>query len=497
MTPARRAVAAFLLSLSGLLPRAAGQNEPLYGAGRGLELTVEGACEIALQQNLHLASEALVTDLALFNYRGSFGTYDWLFNAGAEVSDTQGQAQSIFGGQDVNTQSGNVGLTRFFETGGTFKANFLTVNTKTNSSTTLINPSTHDLVALTYSQPLLRGAWKDYNTALQREAELDWRKQMEVERAARQKLLLDVEIAYWNLVAARDQLDVKTSGVDLAKAQVEQEQRRLDAGVGTRLDVLQAETQVATREQERLEADVNVRGAADVLRALLFPGKDPARWETVLLPKTALPDDVSVDAAPAWTTAFEAALEQRAELRGQRMTIDIMALRHGLRRSEKRPSLDLELGVTGEGFSGDSSTALDDAFSFDFPTLSARLNYSIPIGNTSARWAVEAAWVELRRARLDYDQLESQIAAEVRLAVRQITYQAESVKAARKSIELAREQLKAEEARREVSITTNFQVLQFQQDLVTAISSERAARANFVKAQVVLAHAQGILGERP
>jgi outer membrane protein TolC len=217
----------------------------------------------------------------------------------------------------------------------------------------------------------------------------------------------------------------------------------------------------------------------------------------VLLPKTPLPDEVSSDQAPVWTSAFDIALDQRAELREQRFVIDVMALRHDLRKSDKRPALDLELGATGEGFSGQSSTAFDDAWSFDFPTFSARVNYTIPIGNTSARWALEAAWINLRRARLDYDQLESQIAAEVRLAVRQMVYQAESVKAARKSVELAREQLKAEEARREVSITTNFQVLQFQQDLVTAISSERAARANFVKAEVVLRHAQGTLGERP
>jgi len=104
---------------------------------------------------------------------------------------------------------------------------------------------------------------------------------------------------------------------------------------------------------------------------------------------------------------------------------------------------------------------------------------------------------DLRRARLEYSQIESRIAAEVRLAVRQMLYQAESVKAARKSIERASELLKAEEARRQVEITTNFQVLQFQQDLVAAISSEKAARANFVKAQVVLQHAEGLLGERP
>ncbi len=504
MIPARLAFAALLVCLTGSSGRASGSQDPppaqadsLYGAGKGLELTLEGACEIALQQNLGFASEVLNTDLALYNYRGSFGTFDWLFHAGGAWTDTKGQAQSVFGGEDVNSQSGSFDFTRFFDIGGTFKTSLSTVNTKTNSTITTVNPSTHDLVSLTYTQPLLRGAWREYNTALQRESELVWRQQVENERAARQKLLLDVSVAYWDLVAARDQLDVKVSSVDLAKAQVEQEKRRLDAGVGTRLDVLQAETQVATREQERLEADVRVRGAADVLRALIFPGKDPDKWETAILTKTPLPDEVSAGDAPTWTSALDLALDQRAELREQRMTIDLMALRHDLTRSDKRPQLNLELGATGEGFSGDSGTAFDDALSFNFPTLSARLNVSIPIGNTSARWAMEAAWINLRRARLDYAQIESRIASEVRLAVRQIQYQAESVKAARKSIELAREQLKAEEARRQVEITTNFQVLQFQQDLVAALSSEKAARANFAKALTVLKHAEGLLGERP
>jgi outer membrane protein TolC len=516
MIPVRRALAVFLVLLAAPPVRALAQQPPaapqqkpsgadpqvgdqagLYGAGRGLEITLDGALELALQQNMLFAAVVLDTELALYNYRGSYGTFDWLFHAGGGVSDTKGQAQSVFGGEDVNSQFGNLDFTRNFDIGGTFKAAFSTVNTKTNSAITTINPSTHDLVSLTYTQPLLRGAWREYNTAMQRESELVWRQQVERERAARQKLLLDVSIAYWDLVAARDQLEVKVSSVDLAKAQVEQEKRRLDAGVGTRLDVLQAETQVATRDQERLEADVRVRGAADVLRALIFPGKDPDRWETLILPKTPLPPEVSGDEAPPWTQALDLALDNRAELHEQRMVIDMMALRHDLRRNEKRPELNVELGAIGEGFSGDSGTAFDDAFSFDYPTLSARLNYSMPIGNTTARYAAEAAWVDLRKARLDYDQLESRIAAEVRLAVRQMLYQAESVKAARKSIELAREQLKAEEARRQVEITTNFQVLQFQQDLVAAVSSEREARANFAKAVVVLRHAQGILGERP
>ncbi len=477
-------------------PHAAGAQE-LYGPGRGLEITLEAAREIALQQNLGLASQSLDTDLALFNYRASFGTFDWLFHASGGVSDTKGQAQSIFGGENVNTQQGSVDFTRNLDTGGSFKATFSSLNTKTNSTITTVNPSTRDIVSLTYTQPLLRGAWREYATAVQRESELVWRQQIEKERQARQQLLRDVSNAYWDLVAARDTLDVKLSGVELAKAQVDQEQKRLDAGVGTRLDVLQAETQVATREQERLLADVQMRSAADKLKALLFPGKDRDRWETALLPRTPLPEEVSTESTPAWSNVLDVALDNRSELRQQRLAIDIMALRHDLRRSDKRPRLDLELGASSEGFSGKSGTAFDDSLSYTNPTFSALVNFSVPIGNTQGRWALEAAWLALRKSRLDYDQLESQIAAEVREAVRQVLYQAESVRAARKSIELAKKQLEAEEARRKVEISTNFQVLKFQQDLVAALSSERAARASFAKALVALEHAQGLLGDRP
>lgn len=513
MTPASRATAALLFPMTCTLAQTPQQQDPQAqqplspaiakqfvhpdGDGPKLELTLESAGELALQQNLSLASEALNTDLALFAYRGSYGTFDWLFHADGAWVDTKGQVQSVFGGENVNSQAGGLDFTRTFDSGGLLKAEYSRVNTKTNSTTTTINPSTHDLIALTYTQPILRGAWREYNTAAQSEAEYVWRAQMENERAARQKLLRDVDFAYWDLVAARDDLEVKISGVDLAKAQVDQEKKRLDAGVGTRLDVLQAETQVATRDQDRLLADVRARSAADALRALLFPGKDRTRWETVLVPKTPLPDEAPDDAAPVWASALDIALDHRAELRQQRITIDVMALRHDLRKSDKLPNLNLQLGAVGEGFSGDASTALSDAFSFNYPTFSARVDFAVPIGNTSARWALEAAWLSLRKARLDYDQLESQVAAEVREAVRQVLYQAESVKAARKSIELAREQLKAEEARRQVEITTNFQVLKFQQDLVAALSSERAARANFAKALIELQHAEGLLGDRP
>lgn len=474
---------------------------PLEGPQAGaaqpvLALTLEQAFELALSQNAEAAIAKLDSDAAFFTHRASFGAFDWTFSANGRYSDTDGEPQFTYGGEDSTVASYGLSFVRPLTTGGNFRAAFDSVRTQTNSAFSAINPATRDVVSMTYTQPLMRGAWSTWATQTQRQSELSWRTQLEKERATRQQLLLDVGNAYWDLVAAIDELEVKQGGVDLARKQVDQEQKRLDAGVGTRLDVLQAQTQVATREQERITAQTRVRTASDSLKRLIFTGRSEEIWNTDIAPRTELPKEAMRSDAPAWSDALSIAIEMRSDLRQQRLQIDLAALDHELRENEKGPQLDLELGANGEAFDGSASSALNDSLSYDNPTFIAALNYSIPLGNTSARNKLKSSWAALRAARLRYDSLETGVVREVREAVRQIAYQADAVAAARQSIELAREQLKAEEARRAVDITTTFQVLQFQQDLLAALSSERAARSSFAKAKLALERAQGTLGDR-
>ncbi len=472
------------------------QDERLLGPGRALELTLDGALEIALKNNLGLKIEALSAQVALYNYRGSWGTFDWQVTAKAGVTDAQFQPRDVFGGSSENDQTFSVDFARPLETtGGQFGAHFDTTNTRTNSAFAVQPLATTDVISLTYAQPLLRGAWHDYATSLQRESELQWRRADEHQRQIRQRLLLDVSIAYWNLVSARAQLEVAQSSVGLAQKQVDQNQRRLDAGLGTEVEVLQAHAEVASREEKQLAADVAARQAADDLKQLVFPGTDAALWETSLIPSTPLPAAVSAEVAPLWSSALVIAVERRSELRQQRLQIDALAIQHDRTRSEALPGLDLDLTASSQGFSGKSADAFDTTARYEFPTYKAALVFNYPIGNTSARNSERAAWTGLRQARLQYDDLESRIAAEVRGAVRQVVYQAEAVRAAEKSRELAQRQLSAEEARYDLQMSTTFQVLQFQQDLALSMSSEQAARANYAKALVAVRSAQGLLGE--
>ncbi len=480
--------------------QAAAQNPPPAPADKVMRLSLEDALSIALQNDIGLKIEDVATDVAKFTYVGSWGAFDPVLTANASVTDSQFEATNVFqsgGGALVindNTQEFSTGISFPLVTGGQLGLTFDTTNDKSNSKAQLDETSTTDLITLSYKQPLLRGAWSSYATATQREDELLWSKQREHQRQARQELLVKVENTYWDLVAAIEQLKVADTTLALGREQLSQNQRRLDAGVGTEVDVLQAEANVAVRVQERLQAEVTVRSAADKLKASLFAGGDAKRWEIELEPITPLPEDVS-GAAPPWEAALAVALEQRPEIRQQRLEITRSEVELARTGSLRDPQLDLTLSSTSRGFDANSSDAFSSASQWEFPSNQAALSFSIPIGNRAASNSERIARARLRSAHLSADQLELTITTDVRDAVRQIAYQAEAVRAATSSLGLARRQLEAEEARYREGLSTTFQVLQFQQQLAQALSAEKQARVAYVKAQAALRKAQGLTGE--
>ncbi|MCY2958588.1 MAG: TolC family protein [Planctomycetota bacterium] len=467
----------------------------LLGPDRALELTLDGAYELALKRNIQLQLAATDAQIAVYRARGSWGAFDWVVGARLGYSDAEFQPQNVFGGGSETNEEYSLNLTKPLSTGGTFQFGFDSTRSDTNSGFNVTPQATTDVVSLSYVQPLLRNGWSDYATSTQKLSELQAQRSDQALRSARQQLLLDVANAYWDLVAARELLDVAEKSLALSQAQVDQNRRRLDAGLGTEVEVLQAQADVAVREEQRLLREFDVRTSADALRKLLFPGTDVALWDTALVPGTPLPTEARADGVPAWPVAMQTAISRRPELREQRSRIDEAEVRHQQTLSEKKPQLDLDLSANGQGFSTSDGDALDTAFGYDFPTYRASLVFGVPIGNTTAKYAEKAAWAEIRRARLTYDELETSVVADVRAAVRNVLYAVESVRATRKSLEFAQRQLAAEQARFAVDQSTTFQVLQYQTDLASAMSNERRARVAFARNLVRLQAAQGVLGD--
>lgn len=475
----------------------------------------------ASERNVELELARSTREAAWHRARGSWGAFDPVFALRGAVIDGESEGPSTLSGATVletDTQTLASSLDVPFTTGGNFQLAFDTDNTKSNSQFAIDDVLTRDTLRLAYTQPLLRGAWTRYATVEQRLARLAAAQEDTRLRSAHEDVLARVARAYWDLVAAREQVTVRELALRLGEEQLDQERRRLEVGVGTEVDLLQAQTNVAQSAEQLLLARTSVRAASDALRALLTRreregeradekrawadaslGFDEyaASWEREYEPTTALPEVAEQEERDAqrleWSACLASALEHRAELAERRLEIDAALARIDRAVSDRRPLLDLELSVSATGLDGDSEEAFDKAAGFDFPTAQAALAFSTPLRNRTARYALRAARAELRSAHLAYEQRELQIATEVRAAVRDVLYQVQAVSAARTSRAFAERQLAAEQSRFAQGASTTFQVLDFQQQLSAALSTERAAQAAFAKAEVELLRVQGLL----
>ena len=106
----------------------------------------------------------------------------------------------------------------------------------------------------------------------------------------------------------------------------------------------------------------------------------------------------------------------------------------------------------------------------------------MPITNIGARAEAKRAELDLAQSKTDEEQTRQNIAVQVRSAVRLIDTAAKDITATRAARDAAEKNLDAERKRYENGMTTNFQVLQIQQQLSDARVRELNALVGYNKA---------------
>ena len=457
---------------------------------------------------------------AHFNHVGSYGAFEWRFRADATYTDAEREVTSSFisGGDRIESTDSRLNFVfeRPLRTGAQFDVSFTTNVEETNAAIADDEKQTSDELAFSFTQPLLRGRGESVATATQQEEEARWQKQVEVWRGNRQSTLASVDLAYWDLRAAIDALEVQSSSVDLAQALLERRENELSAGVGTELAVLESQADLATRRESQLAAANLVRQREDELKKLLLNGVDLDLWERSILPTEPYPDvnfdglaagasepqdprDLPAETLPVlphWRVVLATALANRSELRQVESDIRLAEIAQNRALSDRLSGLDLVLRASANSVDRSFRRAFADTLDWEAPTYSAQLSYDLPIGNTQARSAVDRADSAVRAAWIDLERVQRDVVADVRNATRELGYRREALLAANQSLALAQRQLEQEEARNREGLSTNYQVLEVQQSYVEALSNQRAGRAEWAKAWVVLEQARGTLDGR-
>jgi outer membrane protein TolC len=455
-----------------------------------MALSLREGIALALTNNLDVAVEGYnprIREQELIQERAVFDP-----SALLEVQriDNQTPANFSLGGGGVDVWDFNTGVRQRLPTGGTYE---LRLNNEYANTIIRDLDGFSSRVVLSLSQPLLRNLGFDVNLTNIRIATNNQSISREQLRLRVSDVVTQVQNAYFDLIFALENLEVRRRSLRLAQELVALNRSRVRAGVAAPVEVTQAEAQEAARLQDVILAEKAVRDAEDALKVVLNLPATSATWDTIIQPVDAATfQAVTVSQEEAVRTA----LDNRYEMRSAKLDIDNRDLTVRLTRNQLLPDLALTGTLGLGGFGSSYGSAVNEALSTEFTSYTIGLQLTVPIGNRAAQAGYIRSKLLSDQAKISLRQLELLITQQVREAVRRVEADARRVEANRAARVLAEEQLRVEQRRLEAGVTTTFNVLSFQRDLAEAQANEIRAITDYNKSLANLDQARGVVLER-
>ncbi len=476
-------------------------------------LSLEDCILKAMENNLDVAIEVLnpeLADISVSRAQEKFlPTLSFSFNK----RDTNSASYSFLDASDqVSTLTNNYSaqISQLIPTGATFSISLDGYKTDTNRSFQSINPRFGSTLTFNFSQPLL----KNFGIKINRREIIIARNSQDISenqlKRVLQETIYSVEEAYWNMVHSIENLKVKQQSLKLAQDLLEKNMKAVEVGTLAPIEILSAQSAVATREADILQAEAVLKDNEDRLKTIINIAAEEEGAELAKIIPLDKPTfekkEVTLD------EALRTAMDNRPDLNATRIDLKNKELDLSYSRNQLLPNLSLNAsywspGITGNQilyldnnpFSGvvvgtipgEGSDALKDAFNFKYKNWSVGITLDIPLNTFLSRADYAQARVNLDQAMLRLKNQEQQLFLEIKNAVRAVQTDYKRAQAYKVARELAAKTLEAEEEKLKVGITTPFFVLQYQTDLATAQTNELKAMIDYNLSLARLNRAKG------
>jgi outer membrane protein len=478
---------------------------PAAQQGTVRRLSIDDAVVTALEQNLDLQVQRINPQLRDADIAFFKTNYVPTFTTSLNVVDQTQPPSSLLSG---NTSQLTTGRSTFDfgvaqQTpwyGGSYQFLFNNGRTTTNNIFTSFDPQLTSNISASYSQPLLRNFKIDGT----RQQLLVSQKNREIsETQLQQSIALTVRSvrnAFYDLMYSIGNLNVQRQSLELAQQSLKDNRARVEIGTMAPLDIVQAEAEVATREEAVILAEAAIERQQDVIRALVYNPQAPEFWTARIEPvdtPTFTPTTVDTDAA------VKNALSQRTDLVVARKNLEANDINIRYFDNQSMPDLNASINygaqaIGGVGLLRGPSSGLvpgeiigrreksywstvGEVWTGDFPGWTFSLDLSYPIGKSNNDANLARTKIQRIQQERQLASLELSVTAQVRDAARNVQTNAKRVDATRSSRVLAERRLEAEEKKYQAGMTQNFFVLQAQRDLNVARNNELLALVEYAK----------------
>lgn len=424
------------------------------------------------------------------------------------------QSNTLFSGGKTklttNTDQYNFGYNQGFRTGATLQATITNQRVTTDNPFQDYSPLLSSSFKATITQPFLNGGGIWLNRRFIQEAIYDRRI---TDSAFRQQVLYtvdQVENIYWALVSSYEDLQAKERALDQSKLVASDDRKQLEIGTMAPLDVVTADSQVASDQQALVSSQSNLNYQQLIIKQAIARNlSDPALIAAPVIPT----DRVSLEQLPEETESADeltqTAFKNRPELEQAALSLkkDQITLRatknallptlngyvfygsSGLGGSQSPNALNFETGADyppGSFPSAGYGTVLQNLFNSSAPDKGAGFTLNIPLRNRTAQADRERSLLEYRQQQLRLEQLYTEIKMQVVNQQFALTNDRAAVLAAEASQRFNAQSLDAEQKKLHLGASTTANVLQQERNLATAENNLTAARAAYAKDRAAL-----------
>tara|TARA_R100000027_G_scaffold50114_4_gene38788 strand:+ start:3141 stop:4790 length:1650 start_codon:yes stop_codon:yes gene_type:complete len=348
-------------------------------------------------------------------------------------------------------------------------------------------------IGLTVTQSLLQGFGPVVNLASIRLAEWDTLISQYELRGYGESLVAQVEIAYWQWVLAREEIEIFERSFAVAEQQRDEIEQRIEVGALPENDAAAVRAEVALRQQDLINAQSALEESRLRLARLILPDGFVFDGGEVL--PTSEPQLTEPPPLEDIHERVELALASRPDLRESELRLDQARLETVVTQNGLLPRLDFFLALGKTGYAGSFTDSFKnlDGDNYDW-TIGAEFEYAL--GNRVSRGERLAARASRDQALQSIRNLRRVIRTDVLLAANELERVRRQIGATAATVALQNLSVQAEKDRLEFGAGTSLQLAQVQRDLLEAEIEQVRAIVQYRIAQVELYLAEGSLLER-
>lgn len=279
------------------------------------------------------------------------------------------------------------------------------------------NPFWTNQLTLQVTQPILQNFGGEANAAriaiaknTQKSSMLDFRLNLE-------KNLAELEQAYWQLVQAEQEVNIRENLLRQTEDTAGLLRKRVGTEGTTNTEVAQANAAVQSRAADLVRARAQVEDLSDVVKNKMNDPEFPVSTGDLILPA-----DVPIELPVHFDAAeqIQTALTFRAELSQQQTKIESAEITVRAAKNNELPKFDFigSVSLLGVGRSFHDSTRNEGRFNYTDFTLGFQLE--VPIGGREARAIYQRTLLQRQQTIEQYRTLIDQVTLEVKKAQREV-----------------------------------------------------------------------------